>query len=356
MPKVKENSAECTREEVEVIREVARTSGLSLDLDGAPLRALCPQLRALLESEAESGAGCGPTEKEILNLVLENSVVLTEIDYLRAASVALSLAHKLAGTDFGTSRQRSFGQKWSDTIQGLLGEIAFRKVISKCTEGRLIPIPDAGDLDLDEALKTDIKWVLFERKEHRELQKRISIKTTKLNGRWLDVPYKQYLHSDAYVLVKVGTNQDTLYSFLAKRGFLSKIINSHLELQDLLFKNEREAAERATENIKRLAEQPIFLLAFISGWKAKEALERPFEAAVHNAERRRAKKITIYSGCGRIPPSPKGRDVGVNGEKGGAEVKFHPIGDFSKANRSVCSVDALEKSLSGLIDLLELWV
>jgi hypothetical protein len=86
--------------------------------------------------------------------VEDSGVFLTHIDYLRASVVALSFQsrRRFARTDFGTSRQRSFGQSWGDTIQGLLGEIAFVRLVSHMTEGRLIPIVSAKKWGLTKLL------------------------------------------------------------------------------------------------------------------------------------------------------------------------------------------------------------
>lgn len=349
----------CTQEEIAVLLDVAKKSGVGMHpTDHSLLDALCLQAKMLIESEIKNPFGYGLSEKQVWNLIRENGVVLTFNDYLRATSIALSLFDHLANTDFGTSRQRSFGQKWADTIQGLLGEIAFRKVIDAHTKGQLVPFPDAGELDLNEALKTDITQVLVERKEKRPTKKRISIKTTKLRGRWLDVPYNQASHSDIYVLVKVGTDPGTLYWFLAKSKLIDQIILSHQKLlkeSDPIFEHEHAAANRALERVSNIKSKPALFLAVVSGWKTREELDQPFNALAHNASSARArKKVRVYSGFGRLIPPLKAKNIikSVPAQKAGASVEFDPIGEFSNANRSICSVDCLEKSLEGLIGMI----
>ncbi|MEM3647161.1 MAG: hypothetical protein QW334_03335, partial [Thermofilum sp.] len=48
----------------------------------------------------------------------------------------------------------------------------------------------------------------------REPKLRVSIKTTKLQGMWLDIPYAQLEHSDVFVLIRVGVSRGHLIAFL----------------------------------------------------------------------------------------------------------------------------------------------
>ena len=41
----------------------------------------------------------------------------------------------------------------------------------------------------------------------------ISIKTSKWNGIWLDIPGNQFEHSDIHVFVKIGAGRDHLFAF-----------------------------------------------------------------------------------------------------------------------------------------------
>jgi deoxyribodipyrimidine photolyase len=47
-----------------------------------------------------------------------NLFVIGENEYTKATIEALKIQFSIAGTDFGSSRQRDLGQKWSDTIRG----------------------------------------------------------------------------------------------------------------------------------------------------------------------------------------------------------------------------------------------
>nr|AEN19713.1 TseI [Thermus sp. 93170] len=289
--------------------------------------------------------------------VEKNATLLTKNDYLRAAVVALSFAHRFARTDYGSSRQRGFGQLWGDAIQGFLGEIAFQKFMRSATSGRTIPILDASEEDLGVALSADIVEVITEGKSIKP-SKRISIKTTKLHGRWLDVPYAQNKHSDIYVLVKVGTDADALFNFLASVGALEKVLTAYQEgglaEGELPFLNEGEALKRAKEEVEKMKEKNMLFLAFIAGWKEKDRLSQTFEAHEHNAQRART-KITVYSGVGTISSgSVRTKQITFRGPlpKNNLLVEFYPIGKFSKSQHALCSTDLLVKDLNKIAELL----
>jgi len=65
------------------------------------------------------------------NRLLPNLIFLDETDYLNASINALITYGDLAGTDYGSSRQRDKVQMWSDKIRGNLGEIAVQKKLRK---------------------------------------------------------------------------------------------------------------------------------------------------------------------------------------------------------------------------------
>lgn len=153
-----------------------------------------------------------------------SSVLLDEKDYLTAAVHALDLAPRLAGTDYGTARQRDLGQLWTDTIRGFLGEIAFAKWLKEKFKVRVELDYRKGSLT--EFLPSDIRTI-----EGRSPKLNISIKTTKLRGIWLDIPYKQIEHSDVFVLVRVGVTREHFLAFLKKISVIKdKILDKALKL------------------------------------------------------------------------------------------------------------------------------
>jgi len=143
-----------------------------------------------------------------------STVILDENDYLEVAVHALNIAPILRGTDYGTSRQRDLGQLWTDTIRGFLGEKAFQKWVKRAFNVSIELDYRRGSLE--EYLPTDIKYVITSDGIKREPKIRISIKTTKIRGIWLDIPYAQIGHSDVFVLVKVGVEREHFLAFLKK--------------------------------------------------------------------------------------------------------------------------------------------
>jgi hypothetical protein len=293
--------------------------------------------------------------------VEDSGVFLTHIDYLRASVVALSFQsqRRFARTDFGTSRQRSFGQSWGDTIQGLLGEIAFVRLVSHMTEGRLIPIVSAKKMGLDEALTADVSAVLIDKKELRKPAVRASLKSTKLNGRWLDIPYNQVERSDVFVLIKLGTDPDSLLTFLARVSSLTKVLELYEESNlEPIFEKEQAAAQEARKSVKALASHQHPVLAVVAGWQTKEELQETFTAFCHNGRSAR-KRLTVYSGKGSIGTKaerlPKKIRYSPHFKPPCTleEISFYPIGDFTEANHSICSIDLLNKDLKELIRKLE---
>jgi len=312
------------------------------------VRAFIEQLEELPEKDLFE------TKEDFLRFVEENGTIITYTDYLRAAVVALALAHRTALTDFGSSRQRSAGQQWTDLIQGLLGEIAFTKIVEKATNGSLVPVPDASEKKLKEALLSDVSWILFQgNKEKSGI--RISIKTTKLKGYWLDVPYNQVEHSDVFVLVKVGTEPESFFSFMAAEGLLEKLIDRYESgeaSKRAVFDSEEKAVEKAREFVKELSKRSDLMLAIVSGWKKKDDLKAPFSAKTRT---KRTGNIEIESGCGAVEDgSSPGKALKLHSSgDGGPKVDFKKIGRFTKTRHCICSVDRLERNLEDLIELLK---
>ncbi|UZX16809.1 hypothetical protein KQ693_12865 (plasmid) [Thermus sp. PS18] len=356
--------ADLIKDDTEIIWKNLGKKALTLLAEKAGIRCdehlddLLLQALDLARSELTSGKDPDVAIANFWNKVETNATLLTKKDYLRAAVVALSFAHRFARTDYGSSRQRGFGQLWGDAIQGILGEIAFQKFMSSATSGRIIPILDASEEELEVALRTDVVEVIIEGKLIKP-PKRISIKTTKLNGRWLDVPYTQDKHSDIYVLVKVGTNADTLFNFLASIGAFEQVLTAYQEgglaEGELVFRNEDEALERAKKEVERMKKENVLFLAFIAGWKEKDQLSQTFEAYRHNAQKART-KITVYSGVGTISSgSVQANQITFRGSlpqgKHNLPVEFYPIGKFSNSRHALCSTDLL-RNLSHIAELL----
>lgn len=148
-----------------------------------------------------------------------NLVMLNRDDYVNALTQSLRIAPRLAGTDFGMTRQRDLGQVWTDTARGFLGEIAFVRLL-KQRFGITLDLDYSLGLVAD-YLNSDIqKAITLSDGTSAELQSNISIKTTKFQGIWLDIPGAQIGHSDAFFLMKLGIEREHFVSFLKDISFV----------------------------------------------------------------------------------------------------------------------------------------
>lgn len=220
-------------------------------------------------------------------------VWLDNSDYTKALVRALRLAPKFAGTDFGGSRQRDLGQVWTDTARGFLGEIALSKFLREKfgVETKI----DTSVGDLKEYLPTDIKEVKLPGQDWKQPALKISIKTSKFNARWLDLPGAQFEHSDVFVLVKIGILRQHFLAFLKAISFL----------KDKLFVTAKSLGELNDENAKELwNEIPAFepIPSYIAGFLLKEKIKLPIHEVIAIKKGQKRMRIVITQGVGNFSP------------------------------------------------------
>jgi hypothetical protein len=216
-------------------------------------------------------------------------VWLDKDDYSKALVRALWLAPVFAGTDFGSSRQRDMAQVWTDTSRGFLGEIAVSKFLKE--KFGIETDLDTRRGELTEFLSTDIVKVKFPHKEWRKPNVNISIKTTKFNGRWLDVPGAQIEHSDVFILVKIGILRYHFLAFLKAISFL----------KDKLFPKAKKLGELNDTMAEELwNEIPQFypIPAYIAGYLNKNELNLPIHQLICRKKGRTKIRITVTHGIG----------------------------------------------------------
>lgn len=217
-------------------------------------------------------------------------VWLEKDDYLKALVNALWLAPIFAGTDFGSSRQRDLAQVWTDTARGFLGEAAFCKFL----EGRygISVRTDTRRGRLEEFLPSDISEVKARNSDWRKCRLRVSVKTTKFNGRWMDLPGAQLDHSDAFVLIKLGILRHHFVSFLKAVSFIKdKLIPSAKELNVL----DNGDAARLWDEIPSFEPIP----AYVAGFLIKRDLKLPIHSVTPRLKGRGEKRrIVITKGVG----------------------------------------------------------
>lgn len=264
---------------------------------------------------------------------------LDQNDYARALVRSLWLAPKFAPTDFGASRQRDFAQVWADTARGFLGEVAFQKFFQEKFDTRIELDVRRGSLEV--FLPSDVRSV-----NGRPPQKKLSIKTTKFNGIWLDVPGAQFEHSDIFVLVKLGISRLHFLTFLKDVSFLKeKLFDVAIKLGEL---NEQQAREL-------LEETPDFvpIPAYVAGYIEKRGPPTISQIAF-KIKRGKEPRIVITSGVGLFSPEevrkhPNIRKVDPEGK---LPIEIHLIMKSLKEKHFLANSGALNFGLDAWRRLL----
>jgi len=284
------------------------------------------------------------------------SVVLDESDYLTAAVHALRLAPKLAATDYGTSRQRDLGQLWTDAIRGFLGEIAFTKWLRQRfgIEAEL----DFRRGALEEFLPSDIKRVKKPGdREPREPGLKVSIKTTKLGGIWLDVPFAQIRHSDIFVLVRVGITREHFVAFLKKISVLKDKIFEEAVRRGIVAE---DVLREIWEEVPDFTPVPAYIAGFVDRREIESELarQRVIDVGGRVGGRKRIKlTINRYLGLWNPKEEEQYRRAiierctalkscsGIERLTGQAEfeIEFEGIGSFSETLHFIASSGVLKR-------------
>jgi hypothetical protein len=264
-----------------------------------------------------------------------NLVTLDQQDYLEAAIQSLRVQFNLASTDFGMSRQRDLGQKWSDTIRGYLGEIALRKYLKQLYQLEITLDHNRGELS--QYVNSDVYNVKkIGEKTTRKSNLRISVKTTKANGIWLDIPGQQFYHSDVFILIKLGIGKDHLFSFFKEISFFKdKILKIG---QDCNFLDEQEA-NRIYQQIDSF--EPI--TAYIPGYILAKNYPNNNKFNYNYTGYKGKTNYTIIDYAGEYNlknlEEIKQQELGL--EKSG-KVEFQSISKFTQQNRYIFGMKTIE--------------
>jgi len=268
------------------------------------------------------------------------SVELDEGDYLRAALYGLYLAPRLAGTDYGTARQRDLGQLWTDIIRGFLGEIAFAKWLRE-RFGLAVEL-DYSLGPLEQFLPSDIKRV-----GGREPRLRVSVKTTKLGGIWLDVPGAQVEHSDVFVLVRVGATREHFLAFLKKISVIRDKLMKEARERGLL---SEEELEKIWESVPEFKSVPAYVAGFLDKADYADRLKDRYSIIEADGEvKQRRAVINRYLGFwhpGEAAYERTLRDLlrrRGRGLRDDMRVEFEGIGEFSRTLHFIASSGVLKK-------------
>lgn len=289
--------------ETAIAQIVANTD---VDIDSAEL---------ILRKAKEGGEVAGKCYESWLNeRFLPNIVKIDLSDYTRMCVDALKILGNTAATDYGSSRQRDLGQLWADMTRGYLGEIAVKNFLKAKWDIDITLGHEIGELV--EYLPTDIEKIKDSSGKFRQANLKVSIKATKWNGIWLDIPGDQFNHSDIHLMTKVHTGRDHLFAFFKVISvFKDKVLKKGIE----------EGAIDETQAGDIFTKLPDFkpIVAYIAGFAEKgNLLDNPrYELKVG------PKHATINAWNGEINANDLEiikKEKNIQGQ-----IKFSGIGRFS---------------------------
>lgn len=262
----------------------------------------------------------------VANRLIPNCAYIDEVGYTKMCVDALKILHTTAGTDYGSSRQRDMGQLWADMTRGYLGELAMKMIFKSRWNVGIDLDHEAGNLS--DYLPLDIHRVTHDGNPPRPPKIKISVKTTKSIGIWLDIPGDQFNHSDVHMLVKVCAGRDHLFSFFKSISvFKDKVLRKGVESGSL---TETESADLFT----RL---PSFrpIPAYVCGFVLKD------EKYSRLSYKGRAGKKNFEISGWRGPYDPKDLiEIKSNNQITG-KVGFAGIGEFTEQKRYLFNTGSL---------------
>ncbi len=265
------------------------------------------------EAGLEINSAC-PAEVWLEKRLLPNTVIIDQDGYAKMCVDALKILGTTAATDYGSSRQRDMGQLWADMTRGYLGEYAFALFLK--TRWKMESELGHESGNLKEFLPMDIHRVREEHGEYRVPKIKLSVKTTKWNGIWLDIPGDQFNHSDIHILIKVGAGRDHLFAFFkAISVFKDKVLKA----------GEAVGSLTPAESTAIFDNLPSFkpIPAYICGFVRKTDNFKPLDYTGKKGK----KHFTITSWNG--PINPGDLEVLKRKENIHGDVKFEGIGSFA---------------------------
>lgn len=267
------------------------------------------------------------------------SVRIDEAGYKRMCIDALKIVGKTAATDFGSSRQRDFGQLWADMTRGYLGEYAV-KIFLKEKFGLTVEL-DHQKGQLENYLSSDISLVKVENGNFRKPNINIGIKTIKWNGIWFDIPNAQFFHSDIQICVKIGAERDHLFSFFKSIGLFENIILKIGKEINSLTDDEAQDIYNSIPDFKPIA---AYICGFING---KENF-----GELNYSGKKGKKHFTISEWSGPIKSGDldkiKFKENITNGE-----IKFKNIGEFSHETGYLFNTGSLKYKMNDWAEIIK---
>jgi len=255
-------------------------------------------------------------EDWVSNRFIPNCVEINRDEYALMCVNALKSVFNVAATDYGSSRQRDLGHIWGNTISGYLGELAFVKFLK--INWNIVADIGHESGSLSEYLPMDIHEVRLPGESSSRAPKiKISIKTSKWRGVWLDIPGDQFDHSDIHVFVKIGVGTDHLFAFFKEISvFRDKILKIGEEVGSLT----------KTESQNLFESLPAFvpIKAYICGFASKSGIHKPLS---YSGKKGR-KNFEIFGWNGPLFQASDLKKI-KEIEKLAGEAKFLGIGRFN---------------------------
>ncbi len=253
--------------------------------------------------------------------------------YSKVVIEALKIQFLIAGTDFGSSRQRDFGQKWADTIRGYLGEFGVKQWIEKnFPDIKIFLGHEQGSLE--EYLPRDIHQVKI-KEQIKEPEQKISIKSTKFNGIWMDIPGDQFNKSDIFILTKLIISNDHLFSFFKEISvFRDKILKCGIQENCI----DEEEADNIFNQIPSF--KPV--IGYIPGFIVKNEHKSKEPFYEYRFGRTNA---TIYNYCGEYSEDileEIKKEIEEKQNKNKIKVSFEGIRSFSKQHKYIFGMKSLK--------------
>ncbi len=269
-------------------------------------------------------------EHWIESQLIPNTILIDQAGYTEMCIDALKTISTQVLTDFGSSRQRDFGQAWSDTIRGYLGEYAVVKFLelnfgikTKLAHQRGFA-EDFYNSDIAEVLDKDT-W--------RAPHINIGIKTAKFNGLWLDVPKEQFSKADIHVQVKIGGGTTHLFSFFKELSvFKDKILKAGLDGK-YLTQSESEQIWNDIPPFKPVA-------AYITGFAIRDLDYSQMSYEGHLA----IVKYTIHTFSGLLQKDYIETIKKREGLTAKQTVEFESIGKFTAHDRFVFNTGSINRT------------
>jgi hypothetical protein len=277
---------------------------------------------------------CGSPEAWFKERASFATVTLDHMDYVTALTQSLRIAPNLAPTDYGGSRQRDLGQLWTDVARGFLGEIGLAKFVKERFGAELVLDYSLGPIET--YLPSDIKGIRLQNGQETQSKLKISFKTTKFNGIWLDIPGAQVTYSDAFVLIKLGISRDHFVAFLKWISFIRDKLLPHAMKTGTI---DQAGAQQLWDNLPNFRNIPCYVAGFMDR-KQIESPPPPHYRPMHKRDGT-LKGYLMKSYLGWVKDT---KPDDVPDELKTANWQFESIGSFSKENHFVATSGCLKYS------------